>query len=150
MSALRKLSRQVIVKQYLERERHDGSGSFPVVVFEGFVTKVTANGGTHSEYKDNVSYSLFGSSLEVAKKTFGEVGTIHKDIWIRQYRREEPREWTNPETGQVVTITHDFTIVDEEADREIRALEEAMSQKQSAPAQSQPIEHVPMEVGTDA
>jgi len=150
MSALRKLSRQVKVKQYLEQERHDGSGSFPVVVFEGFVTKVSANGGTQSEFKDNVRFSLFGSSLDVAKETFGEVGTIHKDMWIRQFRREKPREWTNPDTGEVFTITHDYTIVDEEADREIRAREEVMSQKQSAPAQSQPIEHVPMEVGTDA
>jgi hypothetical protein len=111
MSILKSLTKQVRVKEYLEQELIDGSGSFPVVVFEGAVVGLDTQGAVRMTYKDNVRFSAFGFPMETLKQTFGEPGTIHKGLWIEQYRRTEPREWVTPD-GEIIMITHDYRITD--------------------------------------
>ena len=111
MSIFLKIASNVKVKSFEEQELLDGSGSFPVVIVEGPVVARGSDGSTRITKKDSVRIPFFGFDIDEAKEVFPAPGERIPGVRIEQYLLETPREWENPETGEIITVQYGYTIV---------------------------------------
>ena len=153
MSIFSKLASQVTVKEFINQERNDGSGSFPVVVIAGPVVGLSSDGSVKVTKKDNVRVPFFGFEMSEIKETFPPVGERIAGVKIEQYVLPEPREWENPETGEIMAVLYGYRMVPNDGSLSQAPQPDTKSAPSEAtkrePAQVPPAK-VPTEVGTDA
>ena len=111
MSIFSKLANMVKVKSFEEQQLLDGSGSFPVVIIEGPVVARGSDGSIRITKRENIRVPMFGYEMDEIKKVFPAPGERIPGVRVEQYLLETPREWENPETGEIITVQYGYTIV---------------------------------------
>lgn len=111
MSIFSQLASRITVKEFIEQELNDGTGSFPVVVVQGPVISLGRDGSTRITKRDNVRIPMFGYEMDEVKEVFPEIGKKITGVKIEQFVLPEAREWENPETGEIITVQYGYRIV---------------------------------------
>lgn len=152
MSIFAKLASQVTVKEFINQELNDGTGSFPVVVVQGPVIGRANDGSVRITKRDNVRVPLFGYTMEEVQDLFPAVGDKIAGVKIQQELLQEPRQWDNPETGERITVLYRYEMVPADGSLSQAPVTQAPAGEAPKPDQAPKpqAQKIPDEVGTDA